>query len=253
MASLKGQLASNLFEKLEALVGVEDANTLLSNLRGSSGMDSLGPVVSISKIIKGTMTREQYVAQFGHRGVHEFELSIPDAAEAPDWLENHIKAFKKSGSDVEELLNKQHNQYEQAISRFGASFPKKVKWLEKKIEKAAEGARLREASRSEFLRVWRLIRPLAIKTGELAGIGDDVFFLYYHEIPAVLSGSDSALKHIPARKENYEKYRALPPFPSAIRGRFDPFKWTEDPDRRVDYFDASRPVVSDSDSDVIKG
>jgi len=253
MASAKGQFASNLFEKLEELVGVEDANTLLSNLRESSGMESLGPVVSISKIIKGTMTREQYMAQYGHRGVHEMEVSIPDTAEKANWLENHIDAFKKSGSDAEELLNKQHAQYEDAMSRFQTRFPKKVKWLEKKLKKTAEGARIREATRSEFLRVFRLLRPFALKTGEFLGIGDDVFLLYHHEIPAVLSGEGSGLKHIPARKENYEKYKALPPFPAAIRGRFDPFKWAQDPDRRVDYFDASKPEVSVSDSNVIKG
>jgi phosphoenolpyruvate synthase/pyruvate phosphate dikinase len=42
-------------------VGTEDANALLSNLRGSAELASLGPVVGISKIIKGEMSREKYL------------------------------------------------------------------------------------------------------------------------------------------------------------------------------------------------
>ncbi|MHC4960985.1 MAG: PEP/pyruvate-binding domain-containing protein [Planctomycetota bacterium] len=253
MSSVKGQLASNLFAELEVLVGIEDANTLLSNLRGSAGMESLGPAEGISKIVKGTMSREQYTARYGHRGANEFEVSMPDATEDPDWLENHIAAFIKSNSDVEELLNKQHKLYDQAIDRFAARYPKKVKWLEKKLAKTAEGARSREASRSGFLRVWRLIRHLALKAGEITGIGDDVFFLYFHEVAAVLSGAESALEHIPDRKENYKKFNLLPSFPSAIRGRFDPAVWAADPNRRVDYHDASQPTIIEADSNVIKG
>jgi phosphoenolpyruvate synthase/pyruvate phosphate dikinase len=68
----------------------------------------------------------------------------------------------------------------------------------------------------------------------------------------LLSGDDSAVKHIPARKETYVQYKALPPFPSIIRGRFDPFKWAEDPNRRADYYDATMPVTA-PDSDTLKG
>ncbi len=42
---------------------------------------------------------------------------------------------------------------------------------------------------------------------------------------------------------------ALPPFPSIIRGRFDPRQWAKDPHRRLDYYDASCPAAPlDSDT-----
>ncbi|MEL7567741.1 MAG: PEP/pyruvate-binding domain-containing protein [Dehalobacterium sp.] len=246
-------IALTLSKKLTKLVGTEDANTLLSNLRGDSELASLGPVVGISKVIRGEMSRQEYLVKYGHRGPHEFELSIPDPAEDVNWLERQIEEFEESDTDVEGLLKKQHTQYEAAWKRFQERFPNKVKWLEKQITKASVGARVREAARSEFVRVFRVIRALALKSGEFTGIGEDVFFLYINELEDLLSDSHVEVKHIPARKENYEKYKALPPFPSVIRGRFNPFAWVKDPQRRMDFYDSTMPIAIKSDSETLKG
>ncbi|NRV86114.1 phosphoenolpyruvate synthase/pyruvate phosphate dikinase [Clostridium beijerinckii] len=68
----------------------------------------------------------------------------------------------------------------------------------------------------------------------------------------MLSGNDLALNHIAVRKENYKKYKSLPPLPSIIRGRFDPFKWVKNSNRRVDYYDESMPITT-QDSETLKG
>jgi pyruvate,water dikinase len=246
-------IALTLRKKLIKLTGTEDANALLSNIREDSGLESLGPVIGISKVVKGQMSREEYLVRHGHRGPHEFELSIPDPVEDEAWLDKQTREFRKSDNDVEGLLNRQHAQYQAARKRFEGNFPNKAKWLEKRLKKVSASARIREAARSEFVRVFRVVRSFALKAGELTGIGEDVFFLYINEVEDLLEGDKSALKHIPARKENYEKYKALPTFPSIIRGRFDPFEWAKDPDRRMDYYDASLPAAAAPDSDTIKG
>ena len=242
-----------LNEELPKLLGKEDANTLLSNLRGSSELESLGPVIGISKIIKGESSREEYLMKYGHRGPHEFEISIPDPAEDKIWLEKQIEEFKKSNIDAEELLKKQHTQYERTLKKLEDRFPGKAKKISKQIADASEGSNIREAARSEWTRVFRVNRVFALKAGELTGIGDDVFFLYMDEVLNLLSGNKSAVKHIPARRKTFEKYKTLPPLPSMIRGRFDPFKWAEDPNRRVDYYDPTLTTVSASDSETLKG
>ncbi|MDF2890366.1 MAG: phosphoenolpyruvate synthase [Clostridia bacterium] len=249
----KAVLALTLGKKLTKLVGTEDANTLLSNLRGDSELASLGPVEGISKILKGKMSREEYLKENGHRGPHEFELSIPDPSEDVNWLERQIKEFKELNTNVDELLQKQHTQYEAAWKRFEERFPNRVKWLEKQIAKASAGARIREAARSEFVRVFRVIRAFALKAGELTGMGEDVFFLYMNELVDLLSDKDVKLKYIPARKENYEKYKTLPPLPSVIRGRFNPYEWVKDDHRRMDFYDSTRPIAIASDSEMLKG
>ena len=107
-----------LERKLTKLVGKEDANLLLSNLRGDTGLASLGPVVGIAMVMKGEMSHEEYMGQYGHRGPHEFELSIPHPAEDANWLEKQIEEFEKSNVDVDELLQKQWGQYDAARKRF---------------------------------------------------------------------------------------------------------------------------------------
>jgi pyruvate,water dikinase len=154
--------------------------------------------------------------------------------------------------DVEGLLKNQHGQYEDARQRFQARYPRKVKWLAKQLAKVAAGAHLREAARSEFTRVFRVIRSFTLRAGELTGVEEDIFFLYIDEVLDLLSGREVAVQHIPARKENYEKYKVLPPFPSVIRGRFNPFHWLKDPNRRSDYYDPTMPVEA-SDSEMLRG
>lgn len=253
VAAIKLINITELDKKLTGLVGTEDANTLLSNLRRGSGLASLGPVIGISGVIKGEMSREEYLMQYGHRGPHEYELSIPDPLEEPDWLEKQVKEYKKSDIDVEGLLKKQHAQYESARIRFKERYPNKVKWLDKQMEKVAEAAQLREEGRSEFVRVFRVIRAFALKAGKLTGIGNDIFFFYINEVEDILSGRSVKVELIPARKENYEKYKAMPPFPSIIRGRFNPVEWAKDPNRRLDYYDTTMPSTELSDSQTLNG
>lgn len=243
---------TTLDKELTKLVGKEDANTLLSNLRGDNELESLGPVAGISKIIRGELSRNDYLNKYGHRGAHEYELSQPDPMEDKDWIDTQIDEFKKSDIDVDELLSKQHIKYEAAKNRFEKQYPNKIKWLNKKLEKASEGARLREESRSEFVRAFRVVRAFAIRAGELLNLGNDVFWLYINEIEDLLIG-DKLKINIAARKENYERYKSFPQFPSIIRGRFNPDEWLKDSNRRMDYYDASMPVVKSHDSEVLKG
>lgn len=242
----------SLERKLTKLVGSEDANILLSNLRGDAQLASMGPVLGISRVARGEMTRDEYLLHFGHRGPHELELSIPHPAEAPGWLDQQINEFAASGVAVEGLLAKQRAQFEAAKTRFRTRYPRRVRWLEKQLGKVSKSAHLREAARSEFVRVFRVVRAFALRAGRLTGIGDDIFMLYIHEVEQLLAGNEAAHKHIPARRANYEKYKTLPPFPSIIRGRFNPEEWLKDVNRRSDYYDPTIPATVVA-SETLKG
>ena len=243
-----------LNEKLPELLGKEAADALLSSLGGNSSLESLGPVVGISKIIKGEMTKEEYMLKYGHRSPHEFELSIPDPSEDKMWLEKQIEENKRTGVDAESLLKNQEKQYILEMKRLKKNFPSKYAQIKKQIEEAYEGSYIREALRSEWTRVFRVNRTFALKAGQMTGIGNDVFFLYIHEILDLLTGDRSALEHIPARQKNYDSYRALPALPSIIRGRIDPYKWAKNPDRRVDYYDFTSPAdTMSSNFETLKG
>ncbi len=98
--------------------------------------------------------------------------------------------------------------------------------------------------RSEVTRLARLVRFFLLQAGVLTGMGDDVFFLTLDELAEVLAGDKTSLSHIPARRQAYQNYCTLPPYPAMIIGRFDPFKWAADPSRRSDFYDARQIIAS---------
>jgi len=253
LGGASGTTLVTLRKRLIKLVGEEDGNLLLSNFRGDSGLESLGPLIGIMKISKGELSPEEYLAQYGHRSPHEFEMSIPYPIEDPGYLDKQLAEYKKAGVDVEELLQKQHEQYTLATKRFGRRYPTKQKWLEKNLAELRGTAQLREALRSEFVKTFRVMRMFMLRLSELTEL-DNVFFLYCFEVPDLLKGNDDMLRHLAARKQNYERYQTLPTMPQFVRGRFDPFEWAKDVDRRLDFYDPQvKSLALDGDQKVIKG
>lgn len=243
-----------LRKNLVKLVGDEDTNHLLSNFRGNNGLESLGPLMGIKKVSEGLMSREDYMSQYGHRSPHEFEMSIPYPIEDAAYLDRQIQDYRETGVDVDSLLQGQSEQFRLARDRFIKQYPSKHKWLDKSLGKIQQAAQNRESLRSEFVKTFHVMRMFMLKLGELTGIGSDAFYLYSFEVPVLLEGNDEMMKHLNSRKINYEKYKTLPPLPQFIRGRFDPFDWAKDKDRRLDYYDpiAESSVPADH-SNVIRG
>jgi pyruvate,water dikinase len=238
--------------ELAKLVGEADANALLSNLGGGDYLVSLGPVVNLVKVARGEMSREAYLEQYGHRGPHEFELARPQPFDDPAWLDQQLALLAKSPIDVEARLERQRANYKAAWGRFCARYPQKVKKMQGQLAEVSRLTRQREAARSEITRVMGVIRQFALRAGELTGLGEEVFYLTIDELLAVLGGDESTCCYIPARKETYARYCALPPYPPIISGRFDPFQWAADPERRGDVYDA-HVTLPLPDSNVISG
>ncbi len=247
-----------LRRKLNQMMGPDDANVLISNLSDESGLlASLGPVVGIARVARGEMDSETYLALCGHRGADEFELSVPRPSEKPHWVDEQLAKYGDSPVDVEALLAKQREEFEAAWERFLTRYPGKSNSMRRRIQDAAHRARMREAARSEYIRDRWLVRIFALRAAEMTGLEDDIFFLTLDELLDALDGDASGAQAIPGRKELYERYRALPPYPSIILGRFDSFRWATDPERRSDIFtpNASLSKTEDqiSDARIITG
>jgi pyruvate,water dikinase len=242
-----------LKRKLTELVGESDANTLFSGLSTEDEMlASLGPVVGVARVVQGKMSRDEYLERYGHRGPHEGELSLPRPAEDPDWLDRQIAEYQKNPVDVDALLAQRRAEFDAAWQRLEARYPKKAKKLRREIDKVGPAARMREAVRDEVTRFLWVERAWVLRAGELTGLGEDIFLLTVDEVLALLAGDDSAVQFVPTRRETYARYRALPPYPMIIRGRFDATTWAQDPNRRNDIYDTTAPVLS-STSDTITG
>jgi pyruvate,water dikinase len=181
-------------------------------------------------------------------------MSIPYPADDPGFLDRQISEYQQSGIQASELFARQHEQFRQARERFLKRYPGKQAWLDRSLAKMGRAAQAREALRSEFTRAFRVMRLFMLKTGDRSGIGRDVFFLYAFELPGFLSGDRGMLAQLPARKRNYERYCQLPPLPMFIKGRFDPFAWAQQPDRRSDFYDQdARPAEQTPRSQQITG
>jgi pyruvate,water dikinase len=231
-----GRLRHELIE----LVGPSDADTLLSGVsRHDELLASLGPLVGLSRLVRGQMTREAYLEQWGHRFENECEFYYPRPLENPEWLDIRLAEFSKYPVDVDAMLAARKEEFDAAWYRFQRRYPGRAKSMQCRLDRAAEYARMREVVRSEFLRLAWVIRTWILRVASLTGIGDDVFFLTCDELIQLLSGKKVNMAYLPARRETYARYKDLPCYPVAIFGRFDPFKWAADPKRRNDMFDSS--------------
>ncbi len=242
-----------LKRELAELVGEADANTLFSGLSSEDDMlASLGPVVGVGKVAQGKMSRAEYMDKYGHRGPHEAELSMPRPAEDPDWLDRRLAEYEKDPVDVEALLASRRAEFEAAWQRLQARYPKRAPKLRRQIDKVGPAARMREAVRDEVTRFLWVERAWALRAGELLGLGEEIFLLTIDEALEMLSGDGAVTAHIPARREVYARYRALPPYPMIIRGQFDPFQWAAELNRRNDIYDATAAAPA-STSNTIRG
>jgi pyruvate,water dikinase len=85
---------------------------------------------------RGEMSRAAYLETYGHRGPHEFELSVPRPAEDPTWLERELESIRRSPANVEDLMATQRQ-------------------CNRDLEERRPGARGRRARESEDSESWR--------------------------------------------------------------------------------------------------
>jgi phosphohistidine swiveling domain-containing protein len=232
-------LTRRLKTELSKLLGEDEASAMLTTISSSGELASLGPLMGLSRLSKGELSREEYLRRYGHRGPHENELAEPRPYEDPKAVDRQLAEFNESPIDVTGLLARRDAE---SVALWGEIKhklpPKKADVLGQMIDAAGKTNTLREETRSELTRLVGLIRKWFLRAGDLTGLVDGIFFLTVDEVIAVLSGDRSPAAGIPGRKKAYEKYEALPPLPTWIRGCFDPFEWAADPNRRTDLFDA---------------
>ncbi|MBP2478137.1 pyruvate,water dikinase [Crossiella equi] len=229
---------ARLRARLERLAGPEDTTALLSGAHGEGGeLASLGPLLGLARVRDGVLDRETYARTWGHRGTDEFEVSTPRPAEDPGWLDRRLATLGTGDQDPSVLLARQAQARAAAARRLARRHPRQAARLRPRLARAAAAARSRELARSEFVRTFWVFRAFVERAGEVTGHGADLYFLSVAELVRVLRGDAAPLARVPARRAAHEHYRALPVYPSLIRGRFDPETWAADPDRRLDRYD----------------
>ncbi|MBB5081750.1 PEP/pyruvate-binding domain-containing protein [Nonomuraea endophytica] len=231
--------------KLRKMMGDVDAEAMLTGVTAAGDLASMGLVVGLSQLARGEISREEFARLYGHRGPHEFEVSIPRPGEDPAWIDAQLTGLL---TGTEELLARQERAGEAAWDRFARRYPGKQAGMRERVRRWGAVVRDRERTRSEAVRAFWVLRAFVVRAGRLTGHGDDVFHLHLEELLDLLRGNASALERVPVRRATYELYAALPPYPALIVGRFDPVRWAADPDRRSDLYHARGAGVPVSDT-----
>ncbi|GAA0929796.1 PEP/pyruvate-binding domain-containing protein [Nonomuraea longicatena] len=236
-------------EKLTKMVGESDAEAMLTGANADGELASMGPIVGLERLARGEIDRDAFAREYGHRGAHEFEVSLPRPGEDPAWIDRQLaEAGPRAGDELTGLIERQREAREAAWRRFDQRHPGKGGRMREQVRRWNAIVRDRESTRSENMRSFWAMRAFVLRAGELTGLGDDVFFLSIEEILALLRGAPAPVERIPVRRATYDGYAALPMYPMLIVGAFDPVRWAASPDRRLDLYDERGSAVPVSDT-----
>ena len=242
-----------LKKDLTKLVGEDEANAVLATLSGGTGqLSSMGPLVGLAQLSRGEMSRKDYMQLAGHRPPKENELAEPRPYEDPDWLEKQLAEYEQSPINVEAMIANRAAEFDTVWWSLEQDYPRQVKKLGKKVAQITEAMAIREQVRSELTRVLGVIRDWFLRAAELTAVNDEIFYLTYQEVLDLLAGDEAVLDGVPARRAAYAELEDLPAYPMFINGRFDPFKWAADPERRSDVYDSHKPYQG-VESDTVQG
>ena len=224
-------------KRLQSLVGDAAANALTAGLGAQAGqLASLGLLEGLEQLAAGEIDRDTFNRRYGHRGPHEFEISLPRSGEDPHWIDTQLAARATGATSYRVMLGLQEQNRHEAWLQLKQRHPVHARILRRQLRVWAKISRDRERARSEVIRYFWVLRAYAIRAGELTGLGDDIFFLDKAEIVRVLQRETISSTLINRRRAAYQAYSALPKYPALIRGTFNPYAWAADPNRRSDIF-----------------
>jgi pyruvate,water dikinase len=224
-------------KRLQRLVGDAAANALTAGLGGQAGqLASLGLLDGLEQVATGEIDRDTFNRRYGHRGPHEFEISLSRPGEDPAWIDQRLAERAALATSYRELLEVQEHKRSEAWAELEQRHPVQARILRRQVRGWAKISRDRERARSEVIRYFWVLRAYAQRAGELTGWGEDIFFLDKAEIVRVLEGETISTKLVKQRRRAYQSYSALPPYPALIRGTFNPYAWAADVNRRSDVF-----------------
>ena len=110
-------------KRLQRLIGDAGANALTAGLAGEAGqLASLGLLDGLEQLAAGELDRDTFNRRYGHRGPHEFEISLPRPGEDPTWIDTQLAARATSATSYRDMLG------EAEMAERGISRPVKTKY-----------------------------------------------------------------------------------------------------------------------------
>jgi pyruvate,water dikinase len=188
---------SALVEMLKPRLGPEKAEAAVRELSlGAKPPDGKDYAAAIQAFASKRLSRDEFVANFGHRCTNEMELS------QPRWSEDAaaVDRLRESGTQSVHFTETAHADVVKRVRSEaklgGPAYDQFVKLLH--TLRAYLG--LREAAKHDLLMGYAFIRKLLVELDRRCGLHGGLFFLTLADLPDLLAGKDLGARIAMARK-----------------------------------------------------
>ena len=215
-ATLLAAFSLQRFETaLKKCMSESDAKTLAGSLiSGESGNLTVETNEKLWQVAKGDMKLDDFLKDFGHRTVDEFELAQPRWREDTTYLEQIIESYAQQKSHdakniqtEESHFKRQRDQRESAERELNQVIENR-KNLKKQIESELDFTRrympFRETAKFYLMLGYEQIRRALVELGKRYELEEDIFYLVPDELND-LSKWDVISNVIAKRKEQRKK------------------------------------------------
>jgi pyruvate,water dikinase len=184
-ATLLAQYSWQVLEQqIARAMGLEQARALVTAISQGAKPDAEADLGNaIRGLAAGTISRDEFLRQFGHRGPNEMELSSPRWAENPSSLTNQVANVR--------------DHVQPTASDILGRIADETKWnstLKKLMTSHAERLRtnlgLRETGKHHLMRGYAIIRRTLLELDRRFSLNGGIFFLTPDELPALVDGKD---------------------------------------------------------------
>ncbi|MCY3023636.1 MAG: PEP-utilizing enzyme [Planctomycetota bacterium] len=216
---------SRLVASLELIVGPEEGMALANRLTGGlDGDKTVESNLALYRVARGEHTLEQFLKDFGHRAVNEFELSERRWREDSSYLLRTIEGYKRRDGVADKdggclapaaLHERQKAERKAAEARLSGLLQEKgASSLEEELRADLAGAQAclpyRETGKHYFMMAVALVRDVLEQLAERYDLGLDLYFLHRDELAAFPSRRDELRKQIAARRVRWQARQRLP-------------------------------------------
>jgi phosphohistidine swiveling domain-containing protein len=222
---LAGYYHGRLVSTLELVLGETDGRALAAKLlAGLEGDKTVESNIALYRVAKGGMSLEAYLAEYGHRGVNELELSEPRWSEDPSYPKQRIAQLARSGGaspvELHERKKKERAEAELLLGKLletgGAGS------LERYVREDLVGAQRhmpwRETCKHHFIQAVALVREATEVLAERWDLGKDLYFLRPGELPRFVAERSRLEGEIRERKLRWSAYQRIEA-PEILRAR----------------------------------
>lgn len=137
---------------------------------------------------------QNYLTEFGHRGVYEMDIINPSWREDPSYLLNVVRSTMET-ADLDKIKARQKEKATETMLEVRQKVPfYRRSRVNKLLKQAIQGAELREAAKSVLIRIYNSERLIFVEIGRrlaekgILGEPEDIFHCAWCEILSILQG-----------------------------------------------------------------